>query len=534
MIRVLIVDDELLIRKGILTSIDWSSLGVEIYDANNGKEALDKAIALEPHIVVTDIRMPVMDGLELCSKLREQLPKIEIVVLSGYDDFSYAQNAIKYNVSDYLLKPIGAPELIRIINNLKQKIYFEEKITQKNNQNARIVQENIDLIKTRLFNSLLDSENIDDDFIFEMAESIGVSFDGPKYRILIIDIDNYYFVTEDMDNHQINEFRRKIITAARKVVYPTGDILNSESDYFICFLNICKENIVTDLISNIKDTLKLEEEVSTTICIGNTCDSIKDLSKSYEEARIALKQKIHFGKNSIIFYKDSFSNTQLRPLLYPSDEERLLLDNIRLAQKDGTENSIRKIFEHFKDSNASYRIIQTVAMRVLTMVINLVEDMGIPINNIPFHIYNFYEEIKKYETLEDIMLWVEDNIYIIIDLIIESKSKKYNLIISSAINYIEENYNKPITLKDIASVVYVTPNYFCNIFKKETNENFTEWLNKYRIKKAKQLFRESPYLKTYEIADMVGFNEYKYFSYVFKKYTGCNSRAYRNSIKPLT
>lgn len=532
MIKILVVDDEFVIRKGIKTSIDWSSFGIEISDASNGKEALEKASAINPDIVITDIRMPVMDGLELCSKLREQLPQTKIVILSGYDDFSYAQNAIKYNVSDYLLKPIGADELIKTVSKLKQKIYAEKRIAEKNNKNTIIIKENIELIQKQLFNTILNNENRDYGYIFETAEKIGVSLNGPKYRIILIDIDNYFFITENMHNYQINEFRKNILDIGKKVLYPTGFIFDSESDYFITLLNVNsnEDKIIIDLIKKMKDELKTEIEVSTTICVGNICNDIQDLSKSYREARIALRQKIHFGKNSTIFYKKEFKQNQLRPLLYPSDEESLLLDSIRSANKAQTQDSICKIFKPFKDSRASYRTIQTIAIRILTMVINLAEDMGISFNDLPSHIYNFYEEIRKYETFDDIIAWVDDNINKIIDSVIKKKSAKYNSIIALAVDYIEANYDKPITLKDIANVTYVTPNYLCNIFKKETNENFTEWLNKYRIEKAKQLLKASPQLKTYEIADMVGFNDYKYFSYVFKKYTGCNSRTYRNSI----
>lgn len=534
LIKLLIVDDELIIRKGIKTSIDWETYGIEIHEASNGQEALEKAPNIKPHIVMTDIRMPVMDGLKLCEKLQSKGIDAKIVILSGYDDFAYAQKAIKYGVEDYLLKPIGAPELIKVIRKIKQKILLEDKTMKKINDESKLIEDNLDLIRSGFIHKLLNDEFNDIDFIVERAKQLDISFIGPQYRIMLLDIDNYFFIIEDMHYREVLEFRKSFIEIAQHEFNSTGNVFDSQFDFFIVLVNLKKYDDIETYIKDVKKSIVHRFETSITISISKPCQEICELSKTYKEARIALKQKAHMGKNRMIYYDDECSMEQLRPLIYPSQEEGNLLEYLRLMKEDKVIKSIDSIFVPLKDIRVNLTTIYGVIVRLMTMIMNLAEDMGVSPNKLPLDRFRLHEEVKKYKTFDDSIYWLKEVVVEIIALIQNSKSESYNSIIVSALNYIDENYHHTINLKDIASTVYVSPNYFCKIFKQEMNENFTEWLNKYRIEKAKYLMIGKPHLKTYDIARRVGFNDYKYFSNIFKKYTGHTSREYKNKYAKFT
>lgn len=179
MIKVPIIDDEIVIRTGIKTSIDWESLGMVIVgEASNGKEGLEKALNLEPHIVLADVRMPIMDGLELSRILKEKRPGIRIVIISGYNDFIYAREALHLGVNEYLLKPIGADELIKIMVKQRDEILKELDALDKDKYLKRIFNENLPFLQSRFINALVKGEYKEMSCIIEKSRELGIDLSG--------------------------------------------------------------------------------------------------------------------------------------------------------------------------------------------------------------------------------------------------------------------------------------------------------------------------------------------------------------------
>jgi two-component system response regulator YesN len=523
MIKVMIVDDEYIIRKGIITSIDWASYDVKIVgEAGNGKEGLEKALVEKPDIVITDIRMPVMDGLELSALLKEKFPGIKIIILSGYDDFSYARQALKLGVSEYVLKPAGAEELIKIIVRLKNEIIEESQRIDREISSGLVISKNLPFIQSRFITSLLKGQLSRDESLFEKAELIKIDLSGPKYQVLLIDIDDFFLLVEYSSADDKELLKSSVMNIAQEVIGSsfTCTVCFSEFDYLIAILNVDKDcdKHILNTFRVLQDHVKKYLNVSITIAVGGVYGSISDIVRSYNDAISALRSKVHKGKGKIIHIADVDNVNRCFYSIYPSDQEKRIIDCLRTLDRDNVYDEIDKLFDKFVNSKTGYEQIKSICLRMIIVSIASLEEIGISIDNSYDH--NFFEEIDKYETAQDIKTWLKNVYQIFIENIDEKKSQKYKGLVTEAMEYVYNHYSENIKIEDIANRIFVTPNYFSRVFREEIGETFIEWLNKFRVEKAKEL-------KTYEIAEKVGYNNYKYFNYIFKRYANCTPSEYR-------
>jgi len=281
----LIVDDELIIRKGISMSIDWEEQGVEIVgEAANGKEAIEKLETLKPDILMTDIRMPEMNGLELCKYIYEKNFDIKMIVLTGYDDFEYAKQAITYKVNDFLLKPVGADKLVeavaKIIKEINQeRIKLEEEKLYKN-----LVSSNINIMQKKFINNLLKKELTIEDDIINRGQQIKVDLSGPSYQVFVCEIDDYRKLKRKYSKLEIKKITQKIIDDLK--AFMNQDILNIRLE------EIENEKIIFEGIISIKadcnhiennfwdfiDTIKSRTGISLTVGLGGVYHEINKIN----------------------------------------------------------------------------------------------------------------------------------------------------------------------------------------------------------------------------------------------------------------
>ncbi|GKX32259.1 DNA-binding response regulator [Vallitalea longa] len=415
MIKMMIVDDEPLIRKGFTITIDWESYGIVIVgEAANGKEALVKIEKLEPDIIVTDIKMPIMDGIDLSKEITKKYSDIKIIILSGYNEFEYAQQILKTNACDYLLKPVNVEELIKLVIKLKGEIIKHKEKKEIINKKDKLIECYKDDIKSKILKDILIPNYSSSNDILEQAKFIGLDLEGESYCVFIVKMDmevakgQRYLTKKQKD---IGNLIRDIL----QIYNFKGFICYTHYNFLACILVNNKElkNAYIQFYENLKDNLSKSIEEKFCIGVGTICNNIHEISDSYKNAKYVLDNLTFLGKNSVVFY-----------------------DN--------------------KDSNIN----------------------------------------------------------------------KYKKIVKVAIDYVYANYDRNITLAQVAEFVLISPNYFSKIFKEETNKNFIDWLNELRIHKAKNLLKD-PLLKIYEVAEKVGYSDYKYFSYNFKKYTGISAKDYR-------
>lgn len=193
--KILLVEDDFIVRQGILYSIDWSEHNLEICgEAMNGEQGYEMAVSKQPDIIITDIRMPVMDGLQLAEKIKKVYPHMEIIILSGYDDFSYAKEAIHIGVHEYLLKPIDAEEFLKCVCRLRDSIESKRKMNQLHQEKENVIKENKKEIQANLLNKIIQPTiTKKEEQIRNNLSTLGVVFDKPIYKVLLLTIEDFFF-----------------------------------------------------------------------------------------------------------------------------------------------------------------------------------------------------------------------------------------------------------------------------------------------------------------------------------------------------
>jgi two-component system response regulator YesN len=529
-IKLLIVDDETVIRKGLRTSIDWDLYGIHVVgEAKNGQEALEKALTLRPEIILTDIRMPIMDGLTFISAVRAKLPAAKIIVLSGYDEFEYAQRALRLGVSDYLLKPFGAEELLELILRLKEKLLAEQKQLEQAVHTRSIMEKNRLTTQAELIQALLDAAYDDYTPIFEKARLVQLNLDGPFYQVVVFNIDDQELLTANLPHKEKDFIKSSALNIAGEVLqqYWDGAFCPSEPDYFVGLVNLTEnpERPLVEVCREIQATVRKYLKFTISIGIGAPYNSVKRIPDSYQEALRALGQKVYQGKNSLIHIQDLPPVPAAMLPIHPAGEEMELLKALKSLDEARIDSLLEATFAAFRRKQSALEEVKNYCIKLAYLSIYTLEAMGVqaehPLGAEP----NLYVAVRHYETMADLEGWLRSLLGKLLQNLNSYKAQKYKQVISQAIEYLQQHYQESVTLKTLADAVYVSPNYLSRIFKEETGENFVEWLNKFRIERAKELLRDRR-LKTYEIAEKVGYSDYKYFSYNFKKYTGRSTRQY--------
>jgi two-component system, response regulator YesN len=307
-----------------------------------------------------------------------------------------------------------------------------------------------------------------------------------------------------------------------------GAIVSFGYNTFLGFVNqTIPEKSLIEMFIKMKNKVYQYHRISLTFSYGKIVSELEKLPESTLQAYNALRKKIHKEKGSIISYEEIEMNFQTDTVIYPSKDEKELLEALRMMDKVTLRVELEKIFSNYSSFSDSQALIKNHCLKLIFISIGVLEEFDINIEKYLNRSYQPHIEIEKIDTLKSLKIWLFNNFELFVEMLIKSKKRKYKKIINYSLKYIKENFNKDISLETIATNAYITPGYFSKLFKLETKQNFTEYLNNYRIEKAKKMLKQID-LKIYEVSENVGYHDYKYFSYNFKKITGYSPQEYRN------
>lgn len=518
-IKVLIVDDEYLERTLIKLGTDWVKNSFDIIgEADSGEAALQIIESSKPDIVFTDICMPFMDGLELTQKIRENYSNIKIVIITGHRDFEYAQKAVKYGVTDFLLKPINSEEILKTALNLKKIIEEERKIDQEYSLLKNQVKESNSILKQKFLKKLIFGQiNYDETYPKLMSYNLNCLAD----ENLCISIR----VSEDK-KLDIDE----ALKAALSEIKDYESCLTSDNELTIIFSfvqDIHQYDIIYEkLMKELKDKLRCE----VTIGVGNVHKGIKGMQLSYKEAVEAIKARVIYDKNQVIFYKYIKTGKIDIKDIYDIDWKELTF-YIKNGLKEKSIDFINKYISKLAESrNIDVDAVRVASANIISIIITILSDMGKKISSAAVEDSDIYNKISKIDTLKDMRLVLIEFIDKIMNLTNSSNSRKTNELVEKVKLFIEENYSDPnLNLTDIASKFYVNQSYLSRVFKAESNEGISDYIGKLRINKSIEYLKKTN-LKAYEIAEKVGICDPHYFSICFKKYTGKSVNEYKKQL----
>jgi two-component system, response regulator YesN len=525
MYTLILADDEDEVREGIIGKIDWASCGYRLLGAyDNGRDAADAMDAARPDVVITDICMPFMDGLELTQYIAERYRDTKVVIITGYEEFEYAKQAIKLRVSEYLMKPINAKEFTAFLGRLKLEL-DEEQVSRENmslirqqlNQSLPLLRERF---LERLSTSIMKKDEID-----RKLQYFQISLPGPCYVSLVADLDTTIDSTADLELLQfavLNIFQDIFEKERGGVVFRTKDdktavILSGNFEW----LGQAAQTLAAQAAHSVQRFLKL----TVTIGIGRTYAALPQLPKSFQEANSALDYRFMLGDNRVIWIGDMERGVYTDAVGYAEWEKKLLTE-----MKAGKMNKVSAVLhawlEEWKSAGLTIGQCNGMLHKLLAALMNRVAEAGYSETNVigedPFR------ELAAFRTLDQVKLWLEEICHRIVCFLAVSRNRENLTQMQLAEAYIQENYmDEELSLQQTSSYVYMSPTYFSALFKQHTGYTFIEYLTRLRIIKAKELLVTTG-LKAYDIASRVGYGDPQYFSVIFKRHTGKTPKEYRN------
>ena len=536
MYKIMIVDDEIPAREILSYIINWEDTEFRIvYSASNGNEALDKYSNIKPDLIITDIQMPIMDGLDLIEELQKINKSQKFLILSCYEDFTYAQRAMKMGVTDYLIKDLISPnDLYGVLAKTKadlDNINIQRSKTKKEHELLNFLKENKDIsLRKLIFN------DISEDDCYNLIENLKLNLNGKLFALFFIQIDNFYkhIENEEFYTKTLNE----IITTVTGVIddLNIGEIFYSENGEFTAIVRLTPTSSEADIINQcyylaqeIRRKIAIIHKVTLTISISSSFKRPFGIKKYFDEVFKLSKMKVFLGNNTIIL-----NNTFVKNLNLDTDTLNKRINAITIAiEQNHIENlklELTRLYDRDIRGFMQFNYLNYINSSLLDLIMKTCNRYSINYEDIFSSSYMPIEILSTKETVEEMSSWFIEVFAKIINIKFNNSYKnKYSKKVSDSIDYINKNlYNQSLSLTDIAENINAHKVYLCRIFKEETGENVTQYILKAKIEKSKEIILSTNY-KLYEIADILGFNSPQQFSILFKKVTGITPNQFRDS-----
>lgn len=540
MLKVLVVDDEKPARDKLTYLIEWEETPFKIIDfAKNGKEALEKYIIYEPDLIITDISMPIMDGLELIKKIKEISVNQRFIILSCHENFNYAKEAMKLGVADYLIKDlVTSDELYSVLEKVRIELENREDKRGHTLTNEKNIFPSIDFslqykaiaLRSIVFNNLSREQYLD------LSGQFQLKLKEDRFSLMLIRLDNYKHMESSYTHQDFTMTVSKILMNIESSInnYYSGECFYDGNGQIIVLFNLpyLKSNFkyiseVYQIANEVKYNIQQMGYGDITSAIYHESCQLSNVYGAYCKLLEIIKYSFFVGSGSILF-----SNMSI-PKIKPNVPE-LLEENIRFIlvyteklDKHKVTETIKTIYKEDLMGFMQYNYINHVNTQLLNIILEGMKAKHISYEelfgcqHIPFDVIAGFNEVGE------VSKWFCGIFEKLIDKSIMEPKPCYSKRIGMAVSYIDKNYLKDISLTTIADHIGVHKVYLSRIFKEETGENVTDYIIQYRIKKAIQMMRLTD-LKLYEVAEQAGFKDARQFSIYFKKVIGLTPIEYRD------
>lgn len=534
MYRLMIVEDEDIEREALRDLVDWGSMEIEIAAVfESGEKALAFARNQKIDILLTDIRMIGMSGLELARELRKSYPELKVIITSGYQEFVYAKAAIDLDVYGYIAKPVELEELEKVFSRVIATCKVETESFRENQRLRQLIEQSKALLKEKFLTDLVDGK-VSAGSPAEELKFYNICFVSELTVVILAELDGFDALCEEKPREDILMLVFKVLECIRNV-----KCRGCAETFYIGGGRYCtlfntdaggqKElheksvQLSRDIQCGVNDQCGL----ALTVGIGEWVLSLKDIHASFKKALEAVKFKFYMGGNQVIHCKDTYFNNA-SGINYSLDEiESRILSAVRLCDGETLEQCLTELFDLIKAKPANTTsYVRSVCIRLIARVSIVLNEMFESYEKIFGKEHLIWDKILKFDTILDLQQWMKNILGSVIEYISQSKKSSNKKVINGILKYIEDNYSRNITLTDIANEIFLSYNYISIIFKKEMGEGFSEYLVKYRLEKAKQMLKESN-LKIYQISNMVGYVNISHFCSIFKSLYGVSPSEFR-------
>ena len=524
--KVILVDDEAEVIDIMEAKIRWSELGFEVVgSAKNGVKALELVEKLQPDVVLTDIRMPYMDGLELSRKLNQDYPNIYIILCTGFDEFEYAKEAVHLDIKEYLLKPISAAELSESLMRLKENLdkEREEKLNVRKLENY--FQESLPALQSNLFISLMEGRVSEEDYA-RFSAAYQVNMKGPLFCCIVFHTSENH-VPEGMNPLLLSmsverEIRQRLVEKwhCEEFLYLGNTVLIMEMG--------SEEQMVpiTDECDRFCRWAYRVMGAVVTAGIGTVCDNLFNINLSYEGAREAVSYRVLYGTQRAINIREIVPKEQATLSLLEEGRMHDLFRAIRVGNPEKIEEAVQKEIQKIHKHTVTIGQYHLAAMETVSNFYKFCANNSLDFNEIAGNVPNLYEKVPQMDE-SSLTSWMNEMARMISEELKTARNSTSHRLVTEAQLLVREKYmDASISLDVVCSILGVSNSYFSSVFKKETGKSFISYLTDYRMDIAEELILSGE-TKSYKVAEKVGYLDANYFSYVFKKRFGVSPSKYR-------
>ena len=532
-IKVFLVEDEMVIRNGIVKSINWEKEGYRLVgEASDGELAYPMILKEKPDILLTDIKMPFMDGLELSRLVKQELPDTKILIFSGYDEFEYAKEAIRIGVTEYLLKPVPSEQLLEVMRRISKQIEQDREEREILRQYQEDMKENVERERQNFFSHVIRGEVSIGEAV-KNGKKYGMDLSAGFYSIILFKI--FSTPEENIVSEHIWKICEKIETKVDEIPY--AYYFQRGIDGWVFLLTAESKEQMEERQKNLCDCLaeimKNERKVEYFGGIGKPVERIRNLGQSFRDAERIFAERFTRQSNQFLsgfekmdVYKDD--EFQIKDLGDVGKSREMIEKFLNNGTKEELEEFMDTYFIRMKEDKLQSTLMrQYIIMDIYIVIMSFCEKIDAVNHDYQQETEKLKSTIQNMNSVSEIRLYITYMLNQAIELRDSISKKRYADIIKAAEKMISEHYmSEEISLNSVADSVGMSPSYFSSVFSKESGKTFVEFLTETRMEKAKELLMCSA-LKTSEIGYEVGYKDPHYFSYIFKKTQGCSPKDYR-------
>lgn len=526
--NVLLVDDEAQIRRGLQWKVDWEELGFRIAaEAANGEEALARLEEQKVDLVLTDVRMPVMDGIELARNCQERHPHIKVIILSGYSDFEYVKNSMKKGVRDYLLKPVDPDELTEVLQQMRIEIDQDRTKQLELDRVKRLVRTQLQEVQEQYLLSLVKEEWFQYSLVQERLQQL-------KLDLLLKDQLTAQFITVEVRDfsgqaNRVNELRMafqmlcKELAELRSGIFAFYDPSYTNMMHFLTLLEEGVANQPVQFVKSIQHQIKTLLKLEPVIGIGNPVNGLPEFKTGYISSLLSWSQS-QLGRHSQVIDE----HVRREGLVDFSPElEKHIINAIEQMDMPRFDKELEILLG--EETNQSVLSFSIVANRILFCLGSIAKKYDVETSDTQQVVWQCQQGIWELNAQHKVRTQLTKLAALIVEQIRSTRTTDGKQIVDGVRRYIDQYYGNDISLTTLSELFHINSAYLSEIFKVEIGKNFSEYLTEVRVKEAKK-FLEDPHLKIIDVANLVGFSSSAYFSTVFKKHVGDTPANYRKSV----
>ncbi len=542
MYKMFIVDDNPRHRRNAVNITNWESFGISIAgEYANGRLALDNVDVQRPDIILADVSMPVMDGIEMARRLKEKHPNIKVIFMSCHNEFEYVRSAIDLDAYGYILKPFKAEELIRVIKKVLNIYKVEDALQKEREEMAQYISQSLPLLQEQFLRELLygicsANEDISKRWRFlkmELPQSYQV-------RVLVfhLNIDAAEQTRADMDYKYLTSYTIKRIIEDMSLSWRFYFLQTSSIEYSIIAIkdNVAPEspekesNDFWDAVVKLRETIKAKLNIDIIIGVSNTSDNISDIHILNQQALKALNTKIYTDGSQMILYQE------IEDAQNAFFEEKVNLQDLFMEVKhllsQGSTGDILKFVDKYLSEDSIFQsdnYIKSLSFSIVNAIQIILMENDESFDSIFNEKLIIWNKLDNFNTIKDVRNWLFNLLNTCRQYLANKDTQGYGPVVQKIKEYIHANYHNRITLEDFTRLTNYSGTHLTNVFREATGKTVFDYLIDYRMEKAKELLK-SRSSKIYLVAEQVGYTNISHFCLQFKKHTGLSPTEFKNRL----